>query len=210
MDLSRDKSERNKYFAELFREVRLVYVSRDYLYSDIVPNDLVNHNEGCMDLVRDAMKIIDSENCHHFTVKPRTSLETTVLMVYVQDRSAFHDDDDDRKDHILCYHPRLDNWSRIHVKLPLLRGVEMASCRSKLYVISQFRNKLLRYDSFSNSLESLPYEEQRSLLNVFVRNNDEMYALLSEKVFFEFGSSPEKGRLSFLSKYKPESNSWKI
>ena len=49
--IDREKSERKKYFAELFREVRLVYVSRDYLLSDIVTNDLVNDNEGCMDLV---------------------------------------------------------------------------------------------------------------------------------------------------------------
>jgi len=35
------KSERKKYFAELFREVRLVYVSRDYLHSDVMTNDLV-------------------------------------------------------------------------------------------------------------------------------------------------------------------------
>ena len=31
-----DKSERKKYFPELFREVRLVYVSRDFLQSDVV------------------------------------------------------------------------------------------------------------------------------------------------------------------------------
>ena len=49
--IDREKSERKKYFAELFREVRLVYVSRDYPLSDIVTNDLVNDNEGCMDLV---------------------------------------------------------------------------------------------------------------------------------------------------------------
>ena len=37
----RDRSERKKYFAELFRQIRLVYVSRNFLSSDVVTNDLV-------------------------------------------------------------------------------------------------------------------------------------------------------------------------
>jgi len=69
--IDRNKRERKKYFADLFREVRLVYVSRDYLHSDIVTNDLVNDNEGCMDLVKDAIKVIDSEEYRALT-KPGT------------------------------------------------------------------------------------------------------------------------------------------
>ena len=59
--IDRDKGERQKYFEDLFREVRLVYVSRDFLQSDVVTNDLVNDNEGCMDLVKHAIKLIDSQ-----------------------------------------------------------------------------------------------------------------------------------------------------
>ena len=33
--IDRDKFEREKYFSDLFRHVRLVYVSRDYLRSNI-------------------------------------------------------------------------------------------------------------------------------------------------------------------------------
>jgi len=36
----RAKRKREKYFHQLFREVRLVYVSRDFLQNDIVKNDL--------------------------------------------------------------------------------------------------------------------------------------------------------------------------
>ena len=73
--IDRERSERRKYFAELFCDVRLVYVSRDYLLSDIVTNDLVNDNEGCIDLVRDA------KNSHHLRVKPRKSLNLPVIVV---------------------------------------------------------------------------------------------------------------------------------
>lgn len=40
--------ERNKYFADLFREVRLNHVSRDFLLSGVVTNDLVNDNKPCL------------------------------------------------------------------------------------------------------------------------------------------------------------------
>jgi len=92
-----------KYFAELFREVRLVYVSRDFLYSDIMTNDLVNDNEGCMDLVKEVMQLIDSEDYGHISVIPRKSLETPV----VARLEGFTQDDQ-----ILCYYPREDRWSR--------------------------------------------------------------------------------------------------
>ena len=41
-------SERKKHFAELFREIRLVYVLRDYLQSVIATNDLVIDSEGML------------------------------------------------------------------------------------------------------------------------------------------------------------------
>ena len=40
--------ERNKYFPDLFREVRLNHVSRDFLLSDVVTNDLVNDSKPCL------------------------------------------------------------------------------------------------------------------------------------------------------------------
>ena len=40
--------ERNKYFPDLFREVRLNHVLRDFLLSDVVTNDLVNDNKPCL------------------------------------------------------------------------------------------------------------------------------------------------------------------
>ena len=208
--IDREKSERKKYFAELFREVRLVYVSRDFLHSDIVTNDLVNDNEGCLDLVKHAMKIIDSKDYYHLGVKPRESLETPVIAVYVR---GFI-----QEDHILCcYNPREGSWSRFRGTVPPSTQ-EVISCHGKLYFISQPGNRLLCFDSFSNCWTSLPYEEHRTLHKIFVRNEDEIYALVSENRI----SCPEcvslrlgginapcgKRHLSFLTKYEPESNLW--
>ena len=90
------KSERKKFFVELFRD--------DYLHSDIMTNGLVNSNDGCMDLVKDALKFIDCKNNLHYTLTPRKSLETPVIVVYMKD--------DDQKDNVLCYYPREDKWTR--------------------------------------------------------------------------------------------------
>ena len=39
--IDHDRNKRQKYFAELFRHVRLVFASRDFLSRDILKNDLV-------------------------------------------------------------------------------------------------------------------------------------------------------------------------
>ena len=211
--IDREKNERKKYFAELFREVRLVHVSRDFLRSDIVTNDLVNDNEGCMDRVKDAMKLIDSKDYHHLGVKPRKSLESPVIVACLTGFRA-------RDDHILCcYYPHEDMWSRFHGKIPSDTG-EIISCQGKLYFMSKEGKSLslLCYDSFSNCWITMPHEEHRTLHNVFVRNDEDIYVLLCEDIV----SCPEcvslrsramqwpcgKTHLSFITKYKPESNSW--
>ena len=208
--IDHEENERKKYFAELLREVRLVYISRDFLRSDVVTNDFVNDNEGCMDLVNKALKFIDSKSYQHSTVQPRKSLETPVVIVY--EKCLFG------QDHILCYHPRKDTWSRFPGTVPP-NTQHVVSCHGKLYFISQRENCLLCYDSFSDCWMSLPYDEQRSLLNVFVLNESEIYSLVSEDISCcqdcdslrrarGINSTCGKTHVSFLTKYKPESNSW--
>ena len=81
MWIGRDKVERNKFFSQLFRQIRLVHVSQDYLPSNIMTNELVEDNEGCLDLVKDAIKLIDSTKCDYHSVTPRKSLEVPVLLL---------------------------------------------------------------------------------------------------------------------------------
>ena len=76
-----DKSEQEIYFAELFRQVRLVYVSLDCLRSDIVVNDLVKQNQSCLNLLKQTIKLTQSENYKSLSVMPRKSLEIPLLVV---------------------------------------------------------------------------------------------------------------------------------
>ena len=150
--IDHEKNERKEHFAELFREVRLVYISRDFLRSDIVTNDLVNDNEGCMDLVKDAVKFIDSKSFHHLRVKPRKSLEISVIAVSCVTRR--------QADEILCYYPRVDKWSRFRGTVPRYLNYKydrnnVVSCHGNLYLVSQRSSprSLLSYDSFSSEWE---------------------------------------------------------
>ena len=206
--INRERSKRKKHFTELFREVRLVHVSRDFLRSDIVTNDLVTDNEGCMDRVKGAMKFIGTKDYNQLSVAPRKSLETPVLVLCVE---GFQEEQK------LLYFPREDTWSRFPgAAWPTSTG-KVICCRGKMYFISQREKKMLLYESFSDCWTSLPYEEQRTLHKLFVRNEDEIYALLSED-----GSCLEcaslrslhislpckRTHLSVITRYKPETNSW--
>ena len=43
-------------------------------------NEFVNENKDCLDLVKEAMSLIESKNYDNFTVIPRKSLTTSVLV----------------------------------------------------------------------------------------------------------------------------------
>ena len=54
-----DKRERSGKFSELFTHVRLTCVSRDYLLSFVMTNDLVKENADCLDSVTGALEWLD-------------------------------------------------------------------------------------------------------------------------------------------------------
>ena len=199
--IDHDKSKRKKYFAELFRQVRLVYVSRDFLRKHVVTNDLVYETEGCLKLVKDAMNLIDTEDCANLPVPPRKSLETPVIITFKWQ----HD--------IICYFPEEDTWCS------LLGDVESenwwifvqsrpVSCRGKLYALQYGKGRFNRqrqvlkiYNLYSNMWTVLPFvEENRELRQIFVKNEDELYALASEQ--------STTGDLGIVLKYNLISNSW--
>ncbi|KAL9956829.1 hypothetical protein ACROYT_G038372 [Oculina patagonica] len=198
--INHDKSKRKKYFAELFRHVRLVYVTRDFLCKDIVTNDLVRDSEGCLDLVEDAIKLIESKDLSNLSVTPRKSLETSVMVI-------------ESRENILCYFPREDKWCSLGSSSPkhtfTMESVSLISCRGNLYRVAQTpvwsaRRLLARYNPFSNKWMSLPSRYRYKYLHqMFVTKEDEMFALES----FPFGERKDHD-VFFITKYKSESNSW--
>ena len=237
-----ERSERKKHFAELFREVRLAFISRDYLLSDVVTNDLVNVNEGYMDLVKAALKSIDTKNYHHVHAKPRKSLATPAIVFLV----VGHEQEDQP---LACYYPREGVWSQFcapvrsycvgkvtgfhgevswsRFNLPNLTRCgdgKVISCHGELYFIcdSKFHEydgplPWLRYDAFSECWESIPYmyAEQRTIRKAFVSDEEKIYVLSVSKLNgrecwreYECAEVGHGEHVYFITKYKPESNSW--
>ncbi len=202
--IDHDKSKRKKYFAALFGHVRLVYVSRDFLCKNIVTNDLVRDSEGCLDLVEDAVKLIESKDFSNLSVTPRKSLETSVIVI-------------ESRENILCYFPRENKWCNLGSSCPEeTRTGFFVSCRGNLWQSDHSRDfnfcmkgwfsypyerRLVRYNPFSSKWMLLPWIDREtsmiaSLLQIFVTKEDEMFAL------------EKKRDVLFITKYKPESNSW--
>ncbi|XP_078345834.1 kelch-like protein 28 [Oculina patagonica] len=197
--IDHDITERKKYFAELFRQVRLVYISRDFLNSDVVTNDLVKDNEGCLDLVKDALDSIDSKNCDNLSVPARKSLETPAIVIHTWAE-------------LLCYLPREDSWCRLG-QIPTY--YTFLPCGGKLYGVEQGRylSDMISYNPYTKSWTRLPRLEEDTLLwKLFATNGEEMFALLCnvscpcrDAVYPTMHVSEHN---LFISKYKPESHSW--
>lgn len=201
--IEHNKDERKKYFANLFRQVRLVYVSRDFLCSDILTNDLVKTKKACLNLVMDAVELNNSKIRRNFSVTPRKSQQTSFIVACMQK-------------YILCYFPREDRWYLLgQSSISNLKDFEVFSCHGKLYFLklTGFLNSvLLCYDPLSDCWMKQQYKETRHVKQIFVRNEDEVYALVSDGCLECENLSclcyARKKYVSFLRKYDPESNEW--
>ena len=111
------KSERKGKFEELFRYVRLSFVSRDYLLSDVLANDLVSGCSNCLKVAKDAVE----GKCSFQS--PRVWTDTH-LVVYMGKET-------------FCYEPDGDNWYKLadtHLTYTNTNPYKMCSCQGKLYV----------------------------------------------------------------------------
>ena len=224
--IDHDRNKRQKYFVELFRHVRLNFASRDFLSSNIRKNDLVkDNNESCLNRVLDAIKLIDSRNYSNLSISPRKSLDTSVILVtstLIPKKSGWSCQSN------LCYFPREGRWCNLG-KMPRgYLGEKGFFCRGKLHLVRRSSRSLDKYrymdmyefpvyNLYSNSwLIQLPdiYFEIVKVKRIFLINDDEIYALVSERQAVDYRAGDVRGEerkkcVSFMIKYKVESNSWK-
>ena len=77
--IEQDKSERKASFERLFRHVRLVFISRDFL-NDVVTNELVRENSDCLKLISDAVKLTSFTCEGDLPQSPRKGLESRAIV----------------------------------------------------------------------------------------------------------------------------------
>ena len=137
------KSERKTAFEELFRHVRLSFLSRDYL-DDVVTNELVRENLACVKLVMDAaMKIATFADEDHLPQSPRKGLETRVIVA----RGGKY---------TFCYIPEEDQWKRLPDGTAELKAStsKMIKFRDQLFTFTKSQGSE-RYDPIFNDWSAL-------------------------------------------------------
>ena len=132
------KTERKAAFEELFRHVRLNFLSRDCL-EDVVTNELVRENLACVKLVMDAtVKMATFTSEDDLPQSPRKGLETRVILA-CGGRFTF------------CYLPEKNQWKRLpDGSTERNQKTQMLTFRDQLYTFGEF-SEAEKYDPVFNS-----------------------------------------------------------
>ena len=137
--VEQNKSERKAKFEELFRHVRLVLVSRDFLL-DVVTNEFVRESLCCFQKISDAIELSPSEDT--LSQSPRRRLETQAIVAC-------------GGKYTLCYLPEQNKWKRLVDGLTESRAenTQMITFRDQLYTFTGGSNAE-RYDPIFNGWAS--------------------------------------------------------
>ena len=194
--IQHSKSERISKFEELFRHVRLSFISRDCLLSDVLANDLVSGCSSCLKLAKYA---VDGK----WSFQSPRNWTDTHLVVYMGKET-------------FCYEPDGDKWYKLadaHLAYKYPNSYEMCSFQGKLYVfpssVNVCRKKAEMFDPSLNGWTMFDHISRPIYHLAVVRG--QLFAVYSEPShaanrLFPRGPWPERS-LS-LSKYNFESNKW--
>ena len=139
--IEQDKSERKESFVQLFRHVRLAFLSRDFLL-DVVTNELVEENPDCFKLISKALKLSSFLSEEIPSQSPRKGLETRAIVVC-------------GGKYTLCYLPEKDEWKRLADGLSERSQLtQMINYRDQLYAFPS-EGKVERYDPVFNGWSTL-------------------------------------------------------
>ena len=151
--VEQNKRERKDKFEQLFRHVRLVLLSRDFLFSDIVTNELVTEHFSILRRVTDAIKLVRAASEDTQIQPARRRLQTHAIVVRGGKKTY-------------CYLPEKDEWKRLADGLSEDRNhtTQMINVRDQLFSFPGSRYAdTERYDPVFNSWTALslsrPFEK---------------------------------------------------
>ena len=188
----RGSGERAKFF-ELIRHVRLIYLSRSYVFNEILPHPFVNEDKACTAFVLDAMKEVSSgsEECF-FAQTPRNCLKTTedCLVFFGPSKT-------------LCYVPPENKWYQMADKTESRSMYSASVSHGKVYINNGpgVDYAIERFDPAANSWSPLTsYCGQMShSCAAVVHFQGFLYVIGGEK----------KGEVAnCVHKYNPDTNLW--
>ena len=151
--IKHDKNQRSGKFREMFSHVRLTCVSRDYLLSHVVTNDLVKGNAHCLGKVNEALEWLDRPTDYDVPRPhpPRQALTMNVIVV-VDCYSEMQP---------CIYHPATDKWYLLPaIERRRLETMEhIVSCRGKVFFITSNVARSQCFDPDLNRWSSTPWTD---------------------------------------------------
>jgi len=195
-----EKSENSKHqsFFQLFRHVRLVYVSRNYVFDVILPHPLVKSSKLCSEFVFDVMQEVSNgtEECY-FAQPSRDCLQThNNTIVVVEGKRS------------LCYIASEDKWYKfdsirhsLHDRNTL--AAAMTTCQGKLYVVGGNDKGPAAecYDPFMNSGNQVKSFNLKTISYAGV-------VCFQGHLYVIGGEANTKTRLNSVLKYSPDTDLW--
>jgi len=145
--MAEERKSRSGKFEELFRHVRLIFASRDFLLKELVTNDFVKQDESCKNRVTHILKWYDGSTSQLTSCdppspnSPRKVFETHVLVVYGRNSVA-------------CYLPGEDKWYQLPEN-PARESTEIIAHGGKLLAVTQRLHKAECYEPLRNKWTSL-------------------------------------------------------
>ena len=200
--MERDEGRKHQSFYELFHHVRLVYVSRNYVFNGILSHPLVKDSDTCTELVLDALKELSygTEECY-FAQPPRSCLKTHEDAIVACGMAT-------KK--TLCLIPSEKKWYKLAGVTKVLSTVQrigsaMATCHGKVYlagVNGDGEGALERYDPSGNSWAPVkPFVGTSTTFNT--------PAIVSFQGFlYVVGGKIDAQETNRVHRYNPEMNLW--
>ena len=149
-----EEKTRSEKFEELFRHVRLIFVSREFLQRELLAQDLVKQNDPCMNRVKQAMNWIDRSDDFlgdpPSPKSPRKRFESDVLVVHGRNIAS-----------LACYVPGEGRWYGLKETMSRRKIILYGG---NLYAISTFLNEGERYDPLLNKWLPLEWAKPESVI----------------------------------------------
>ena len=191
MWVSHNKSDREKHFPELLHQVRLPFVSHDFLLNELVNEELITENpEFCSNFVINAMKSVLNPTDGEASWQPRKCQETHTDGIFVCGGKK-----------ALCYFPLEDDWYKLVDTLFEHDNPCLVQHKSKLYIFDSKvhkvgESKVVEYYEDNGALGTT----QRAKISLYSGSytvlNGELYAVSLSFDIIE------------IYKYNTETNNW--
>ena len=193
--IARNKSANESAF-DLFRHIRFIYITRNFLFNVILSNPLIQDNKECSSLIVDAMTLASNgtEECY-FAQPPRNCMKTYEDAIVA---SGTHKS-------TLCYIPSQNKWYKLAKMLTNRPNYSQST--------SLFHRKLYCIGGNTDGCAAECYDPSTNTWTAVKSFNQEIYyaAVFTFQglLYVIGGADPESNKeLSTVQTFNPETNLW--